>query len=421
MRVAVPASTRQISYTDLYARWERGNWRATEIDFTQDRVDWNERMTPAQRRGALWLYTLFFHGEDAVADDLSPYIDAAPLEEQKYFLATQQVDEARHTVFFQRFMEEVVGVGDGTVGGTLSATAGRLTWGHRMVFGRLARMADALRKDRSPRRLAAAVTLYHVIVEGSLAQPGQHMIEDSLTRLDLLPGFRAGMANVAADEQRHIAFGVRLLADLCEADPRCADAVVDTVREVLPLTLPLAYPPGGDETYMTAFGFTPLDLFEEGARSQEGRLRAIGLPVDELPRFPLPMGVSPRERALRGLKLVQAGILGERTGPVRHDPEAIAIMFDTIRRQADAGAVRPGTTIQWEFADEQPWYLRLDNGSTAVAQGRVEHPDVTLRSSFDDFADVIGGRADPRRLLLKRRMRPSGDPRVLLKLPKLLG
>ena len=60
---------------------------------------------------------MFFHGEDAVADNLSPFIDAAPREEQKYFLATQQVDEARHAVFFKRFMHEVVGRGDGTVAG----------------------------------------------------------------------------------------------------------------------------------------------------------------------------------------------------------------------------------------------------------------------------------------------------------------
>ncbi len=56
-----------------------------------------------------------------------------------------------------------------------------------------------------------------------------------------------------------------------------------------------------------------------------------------------------------------------------------------------------------------------------MQQGRAENPDLTLTQSFDDFADVVGGRADPRVLLLKRRMRPSGSPRVLLKLPKLLG
>ena len=110
-----PAAADAVSYDDLYARWERGNWRATEIDLTRDRVDWEQRLTPEQRRSALWLYALFFHGEDSVTDNLSPYIDAAPREEQKYFLATQQVDEARHAVFFARFMHEVCGVGGPSV------------------------------------------------------------------------------------------------------------------------------------------------------------------------------------------------------------------------------------------------------------------------------------------------------------------
>ena len=121
-----PRATDQIDYADLYARWERGNWCATEIDFTQDRHRLAATSSrPQQRRGALWLYTLFFHGEDSVADNLSPYIDAAPLEEQKYFLATQQVDEARHAVFFHRFMHEVVGVGDGSARGRPARDAAR--------------------------------------------------------------------------------------------------------------------------------------------------------------------------------------------------------------------------------------------------------------------------------------------------------
>ena len=105
----------QISYTDLYARWERGNWRATEIDFTEDRRQWHEEMTEFERKAALWNYALFFWGEDAVTDGLSPYIDAAPTEEQKYFLATQQVDEARHAVFFTASCTRSATIGDGTV------------------------------------------------------------------------------------------------------------------------------------------------------------------------------------------------------------------------------------------------------------------------------------------------------------------
>src|SRR6185503_8329566 len=118
-----------------------------------------------ERRAALWNYAMFLHGEDSVADNLSPYIDAAPREEQKYFLATQQVDEARHAVFFSRFMGDVAGVGAGDVGSRLSAIEPQLTWGFRKVFDRLETMCAELRRKPTIPRLAAAVTLYHVVIE----------------------------------------------------------------------------------------------------------------------------------------------------------------------------------------------------------------------------------------------------------------
>src|SRR5881396_3426950 len=217
---SAPSATDAISYEDLYARWERGNWRATEIDFAQDVVDWRERMSDEQRRSALWLYTLFFHGEDSVTDNLSPYIDAAPLEEQKYFLATQQVDEARHAVFFGRFMREVVDRGE-SIAGSLAATLPELTWGFRKTFAKLDRVADELRKDRSIPNLARSIYMYHLIVEATLAQPGQHFIEGYVNERGILPGFREGMENVSKDEQRHIGFGVKMLADLNRQDPEC--------------------------------------------------------------------------------------------------------------------------------------------------------------------------------------------------------
>src|SRR6201747_2890960 len=183
----------RISYQDLYTRWEKGNWRAMEYDFTQDREDWHEKFSDLQRTAALWNYSLFFHGEDSVTDNLSPLIDAAPREEQKYFLATQQVDEARHAIFFKRFMNEVVGRGDGSIAGTLKATEPELTWGFRKTFALLDEITGALRTDTSRVALARAVTMYHLVVEALLAQPGQHFISDYLVRRDLLPGFREGM------------------------------------------------------------------------------------------------------------------------------------------------------------------------------------------------------------------------------------
>ena len=77
-------------------------------------------------------------------------------------------------------------------------------------------MAEELRKDRSLPKYAQAITLYHLIVEGSLAQPGQHFIEDFFASEETMPGFSAGMANVSRDEQRHIGFGVKVLSELLE-------------------------------------------------------------------------------------------------------------------------------------------------------------------------------------------------------------
>jgi hypothetical protein len=418
---AIPAATAQITYEDLYARWEKGNWSATEIDFSQDAEDWRERMSPEQREAALWLFTLFFHGEDSVTDNLSPFIDAAPLEEQKYFLATQQVDEARHAVFFKRFVNEVVGEGDGTIGGGLRATERLLSWGHRKTFSHLDEVAASLRKDSSPLNLARAVTMYHLIVEGALAQPTQHAIDNALTELDVLPGFREGMRNVSLDEQRHIAFGVRLLADLRAADPeRVRDAIVQKFRETLPWTTAVALPPDRNLAYTEPLGIDLLDLFEEGAMLMEQRIRAIGIPPAELVRFPLPLDLPPRERAARGLKLLETGMLGPKNGSASRDREAIEILMDTLRRGADPSAAPAGTTVQWDFTDAEPWFLRLDNGSTAIEQGRAPSPDVTLRLSWEDFVDVAAGREDPRRLMLRRRIRPSGKLRALARLPRIL-
>jgi putative sterol carrier protein len=359
---------------------------------------------------------MFLHGEDSVTDNLSPYIDAAPREEQKYFLATQQVDEARHAVMFSRFMREVVVSAD-DVGGTLAATAPELTWGFRKVFGRLDRMADELRRDRSKPKLAQAIMLYHLVVEATLAQPGQHFIDSSLTERDLLPGLREGVRNVSRDEQRHIAFGVKMVADLVREDPGCVGAIEDLLREILPYTAAVFVPPGWDERLVAFFGITLEELYAYGAEAMEARLRAAGIDPTGL-RVGLPFDLPAAERARRGVAMLRAGYLGEGNGHVRPDPEVTAMMFDSVRRQF-ALDLAPGATVQWDFRDAEPWHLRVDNGNTRVAPGRAEHADLTLRCRFEDWLDITAGRVEPWRLVLTGRLRPSGSVKLMLRAAKL--
>ncbi|HET9739031.1 MAG TPA: ribonucleotide-diphosphate reductase subunit beta [Solirubrobacteraceae bacterium] len=405
----------QVTYEDLYERWERSNWRATEIDFSVDREHWHERFSDLERRAALWNYAMFFHGEDAVTDDLSPFIDAAPREEQKYFLATQQVDEARHAVFFNRFMHEVVERGDGTIGGALEATRRELTWGFVKTFELLDRTVAELRRDRSTTKLAQAVTMYHFIVEASLAQPGQHFITDYLTERDALPGFRAGMRNVALDEQRHIGFGVKLLRDLATEDPEVPEAVAELLRKATPLLIAVFVPPGWDERYVECFGFTLQEIYEEGMRSFEAKFKAAGMPVESLPGPQImPMDLPVPERAARGLGMLRAGYLGERNGPPARDPEAMAMLFDSVRRAVDLRNAPDGPfVLQWEFPDAEPWHVRLDNGSTAAAAGRAPEVDLELQCRFDDWVDLVAGRLHPAKAVATGRLRPRGRPRTL--------
>ena len=412
-----------ISYEDLYARWERGNWRATELDFTEDARQWREDFTDFERQAALWNYCLFFWGEDAVADNLSPYIDAAPLEEQKYFLATQQVDEARHAVFFKRFMQEVCGIGDGSMSSGLQAVKPQLTVGFRKIFDRLDVMADELRKDRSPAKLAAAVTLYHVVIEAALAQPGQHFITGYLQERDQLPAFRQGMENIAADEQRHIGFGVKLLADLNREDPvGVPRAVAKLLRDVTRYTAQVLMPPGWDERYISVFGATFDEVGVEGLTSMTTKLRSAGLSVESLPGGPLlPAGLSPLEISQRGRALAKSGVIGVREGPSKRDPETVALLFDTIKRQVNPahGLTRP-TTFQWEFTDPDiaTWHLTVNNGSSTVEQGEASRPDLRLRLSYQDWVDIVGQRLNPLQAVAKGRLRPRGNPLALARLSR---
>jgi ribonucleotide reductase beta subunit family protein with ferritin-like domain len=416
MSATLPAD--QITYEDLYKRWEDGNWSATELDMSTDREQWQTTFSDIERRAALWTYSMFFHGEDSVTDNLSPYIDAAPREEQKYFLATQQADEARHAVLFARFMREVAGEGNDT-GSSLAATRPELTWGFKKTFERLDRMADELRRDRSKPKLAQAITLYHLVIEAALAQPGQHLIEESLKRRDLLPGFREGIGNVSKDEQRHIAFGVKLLADLHREDPECRDAVEELLREIFPYTAAVFVPPNWDERYVTAFGFTLEEIYAYGADAIESRLRAAGFDPQQM-RVGLPFDLPPEERARRGLAMLRAGYLGAPNGPVKPDSDVTALLFDGLRRQMDT-SLAPGARIQWEFADAEPWHVQVQGGAASAAPGRLENPDLVFRCRFQDWIDVTAGRTDPVRAVITRKIRPSGKLRMLIRVPKLFG
>jgi hypothetical protein len=425
MSVAAQSLMDNITYEDLYRRWEQGNWSAMDIDFSQDQEGW-DALSEIQKRSAMWIYSMFFYGEDRVADTLAPYITAAPTEEQAYFLATQQVDEVRHSVFFHRFFKEVIGVGGESVQATLSSTLPQLNWGYRGVFDRLDLMAEELRRDRSLPKYAQAITLYHLIVEGSLAQPGQHFIEDFFASEETMPGFSEGMANVSKDEQRHIGFGVKVLSELLgEGNPGWEEnraAVVELLREVLPYGIAVFRPPNWDRQYTECYGFSMEDIFAFGLKLIRQRWRTIGYPTNEMPPgvFPFDPELSEDEVAKNQVRLLMAGVIGEPNGrePER-SPELQKLFFEIVARSADPAAANGQPLVyQWNFTDAEPWHLVIDNGSTRAESGLAPNPTITFESSWADWLNSTGPHGNPVKAMLQRRIRPHGNLRELVRMRK---
>src|SRR5213083_3617180 len=104
---AVATSQELLSYQELYELWERQQWATQDLDFTQDRIDWHERIDPEERFQRMYGLSAFFIGEQRVTEERGPIMRAAPTEEMRIFLLTQIADEARHVRFFNRFYEEV--------------------------------------------------------------------------------------------------------------------------------------------------------------------------------------------------------------------------------------------------------------------------------------------------------------------------
>ena len=170
------------------------------------------------------------------------------------------------------------------------------------------------------------------------------------------------------------------------------------------------------------FGYTLEDIGEEGVTSLATKMRSAGMPLEELPGPPIvPLDLTPRETATRGPLLVQAGLLGERQAAPPTDAASIELVMDTVMRQLPA---TNGTrlTVQFAFADVEPWVLRLGgDGGPAMERGTERDADVTLGAQWADWLDVASGRIDPRRAVLTRKLRPRARVSALKLLPAMLG
>ena len=266
------------SYMDLYHRWETQQWAVSDLDFTLDRQDWLG-MTDLDQKATLWSHRLFFNGEERVTSTLAPFVWAAPTPEIELFLSTQLVDEARHTVFFERWWREVVGSEAASLGDLLAEIRPKSSEGYNILFyERLPSTAQRLASNpRDYDAFIEGVTIYHIVVEATLALTGQRFELEAMREQGLTDrGFYRGFIAVARDESRHVNFGIKVLQEAVREDPqRFAPLIQRTLVECLPLISGVLEPP--DPRYITEFGRTDSEILQFAFDSLNRRLRAIGI------------------------------------------------------------------------------------------------------------------------------------------------
>jgi ribonucleoside-diphosphate reductase beta chain len=269
-----------LGYEELYNLWERQQWSTQDIDFTQDRIDWHERIPEEERFQRMYGLSSFFIGEQKVAEELGPMMRAAPTEEMRIFLCTQIADEARHVRFFNRFYDEVGVLESQNLQDRLAETSAHLNPRFNELFdGHLKSRVDKLAREPGDlETLVEAITLYHMIIEGMLALTGQHFIIEYNEEVGTLPGFVEGFNNIARDEHRHVAFGARFLRDMAQADDRYGEAIQRTLVECGPAADGVLTPPWYVEGETELFGGVSMDETRAFAvKALERRLKVIGL------------------------------------------------------------------------------------------------------------------------------------------------
>ena len=115
-----------------------------------------------------------------------------------------------------------------------------------------------------------------MVIEGMLALSGQHFIIDYNEREGTLPGFVEGFSNVARDEHRHIAFGVRFLMDKVQEDERNRAVIQRMLEEAIPVADRVIDPPWADEDDLELFGVSREEMHAFAAQCLSRRLKAIG-------------------------------------------------------------------------------------------------------------------------------------------------
>jgi ribonucleoside-diphosphate reductase beta chain len=262
----------------LYLDWEHAHWAAQDIDLSRDSADW-EGMEESERELLYFALSSLMVAEERISTQFVGLVVAQEDEEEGSFLSTQLVDEVRHMQFYARFQDEVI-ADPGTIAAHVARSREVLGPPFKRIFDEaLVRAHDRLLRDPRDREAKVDfVTIYHMILEGTLGLITSHFLLDLLRQRELLPGFVDGYGRIAADEQRHIAYGTWFLREAVAQDEQMTEIIRARLLDLLPVVAEAVSPPR--EGAFDALGVDDGALARFGLDTLNRRLSIIGVSLD---------------------------------------------------------------------------------------------------------------------------------------------
>jgi ribonucleoside-diphosphate reductase beta chain len=285
MEYAPPVTRADVHLHDpqtLYRHWEEQQWSPFDIALARDAEQW-QGMDAEDQSLVFWALSSLMVAEERITTKFSGLVGAYGTEEEATFLATQQVDEARHMQFYARYQDEVV-ADPAAIGTHVDRARELLSPAFATIFDQALVQAHERLTAESANVAAKVdfVTTYHIVIEGTLGLTAFNFITGYLDRSQQLPGFVEGYSRIHHDEQRHIAYGTWFLRDAVRDEPALADNVRGTLRALLPAVAQALTPPDRDGTDWEALGASADEIRDFAVAGLSRRLNIVGVPLDTL-------------------------------------------------------------------------------------------------------------------------------------------
>ena len=217
----------------LFAGGNAKFWNPADIDFSKDRADW-ERLTDDERDFATRLCAQFIAGEEAVTEDIQPFMAAMRAEGRlgdEMYLTQFAFEEAKHTQVFRLWLD-AVGLTD-----DLHSYLEPLPAYRTMFYDELPDCLNALSSDASPAAQIRASVTYNHVVEGMLALTGYYAWHKICVERGILPGMQELVRRIGDDERRHMAWGTFTCRRHVAADDANWGVFESRMNELMPLAL----------------------------------------------------------------------------------------------------------------------------------------------------------------------------------------